>query len=371
MKILKKILFVILICIPIVACLFYMTCTFIYNHYGVLLQAVLNDNFLNCFKGHRSTYIKEVMLPLGAGAIVYIALVLFLKKKLANVKCRKLLAVASFVVLAVTSVKCVLKGVEVIGASDYIDYTKRHETGWFVDIPNITHAFGALDGNTYTNSLEALTENYSNGIRLFECDLMFTADGELVACHDYDHRSISKYSEFSEENPPTLEEFLNIKVYGLYTTMTYEDVLLFMAEHEDMLLVTDTKYSQGENYLKIINAIYETANELDCIQALDRVIVQIYNQEMLENVKSIYDFDNYIFTLYQLSYGGDEEEFEEYARFCYENGVDVITFFEYLYTDELKEIAEKYGLQVYVHTVNGEKVETFNSIGVGVYTDGL
>ncbi|MDR1388703.1 MAG: hypothetical protein LBJ31_01825 [Treponema sp.] len=56
----------------------------------------------------------------------------------------------------------------------------------------IAHAGGALFGAggetlTYTNSLEAVEQNYMRGHRVFEIDFSLTKDGKLAAVHDWDH----------------------------------------------------------------------------------------------------------------------------------------------------------------------------------------
>ena len=45
----------------------------------------------------------------------------------------------------------------------------------------IAHAGGAIDGITYTNSLEALDLSYSKGCKLFELDLVLTSDDKIIA----------------------------------------------------------------------------------------------------------------------------------------------------------------------------------------------
>jgi glycerophosphoryl diester phosphodiesterase len=40
----------------------------------------------------------------------------------------------------------------------------------------VGHAFGEIDGNAYSNSLEAFRENYSLGIKVFEVDFSVTSD---------------------------------------------------------------------------------------------------------------------------------------------------------------------------------------------------
>jgi hypothetical protein len=41
----------------------------------------------------------------------------------------------------------------------------------------VAHAFGAVDGHTYTNSLEAFQRNYARGFRVFEVDHVLLATG--------------------------------------------------------------------------------------------------------------------------------------------------------------------------------------------------
>ena len=61
---------------------------------------------------------------------------------------------------------------------------------------------------------------------------------------------------------------------------------------------------------------------------------------------------------------------EEYAEFCMLRDIDVITMWSNLYHDELLNIANRYGLKIFVHTVNNEdEVREYLEKGVGVYTD--
>ena len=112
--------------------------------------------------------------------------------------------------------------------------------------------------------------------------------------------------------------------------------------------------------------------ENDCEEVLDRFIVQIYRGYMHGLIEQIYPFDNYIFTLYKEKYEGDEEKMEEYAKFCMLYGVDVITMEAKYYHDELLDICNRYGLRLFVHTVNDpEEIAAFREKGVGVYTDNV
>ncbi|MCI8297590.1 MAG: hypothetical protein HFG22_17280 [Lachnospiraceae bacterium] len=76
---------------------------------------------------------------------------------------------------------------------------------------------------------------------------------------------------------------------------------------------------------------------------------------MYEIVNEIYPFSNYIYTLYLEPFDGSEDMMEEYAKFCMLHDIDVITMWADLYSDKLLNVAERYDLQIFVHTVNDEK----------------
>ena len=89
----------------------------------------------------------------------------------------------------------------------------------------IAHAGGAIDGELYTNCLEALDLSYSKGCKLFELDLVLTTDGKIVAQHD----------------PPgiTEAEFMARPILGKYTPLNMEAINRWFQNHPDAILVTD------------------------------------------------------------------------------------------------------------------------------------
>ena len=63
--------------------------------------------------------------------------------------------------------------------------SKPTQEAKFYDYNVIAHAGGGIDGNIYTDSLEALNQSYQNETRLFDIDLRFTSDDEIVLRHDW------------------------------------------------------------------------------------------------------------------------------------------------------------------------------------------
>ncbi len=237
----------------------------------------------------------------------------------------------------------------------------------FVSYP-IAHAMGAIDGLTYTNCKEAFEVNYELGHRVFEVDFNLTSDGKMVCRHDW---SAGYQEGIDEEHVPTEVIFKKTPILGKYTPLTLEDVLLLMKEHEDIYIVTDTKY-RDEKALEQFTLILDTVRSTGSEDLLERIIVQIYNDEMLDIVKEVYDFPTIIYTLYQ-TWGGEEEAFPSYCRFCKNNNIRYITMRARLATPKILEIADAYGITVLVHTVNDlENAKGFLNNGIkSIYTDEL
>lgn len=74
----------------------------------------------------------------------------------------------------------------------------------------IAHAGGAVQGKTYTNSLEALNASYKKGFRLFELDIIKTSDGEFVAAHNWN--LWQEQTGYQGDIPVSLEVFNRYKI---------------------------------------------------------------------------------------------------------------------------------------------------------------
>ncbi len=111
-------------------------------------------------------------------------------------------------------------------------YTYRKDT-----LRYIAHAGGTINGNIYTNSLEALNLSYSKGFRLFELDIIKTKDNHFVAAHDW--KKWAMMTEYKGKLPVTKEEFLSRKIYNEYTPMDIDSINKWFKDHHDAILVTD------------------------------------------------------------------------------------------------------------------------------------
>lgn len=234
--------------------------------------------------------------------------------------------------------------------------------------PLVAHAVGSVDEYVCVPSLESFLDNYRRGYRVFECDLIETADGHLVLRHDW---SPGMQAGIDSGHVPTLAEFRASPLYGRYTPLSFADLLDLMETYPDVYIITDSKGTQGSLVQKEFLAILSEAEARGQERLLERFIVQLYSPEMYDIVRRVYPFQHYILTLYQTDFTGDPAEFEAYARACSTLGIHYITMWHYLYDEAFLPIMERYHIQVYVHTVNDSAAAaSLLRRGVsGVYSD--
>lgn len=231
----------------------------------------------------------------------------------------------------------------------------------------IAHAMGGLSGAKYSNSLEAFNRNYAQGMRVFEADFQVTSDHVMILRHDWSKTRGQKGLLKEEGYIPTAEEFLSTPLYGKYTPLALSDLYELMKQHEDVYIITDTKGKKYDEVVSDFGLLVDTAKETGSLSCLDRFIVQIYNDEMYDAVCSVYPFHAWIYTLYQRG----TDNFEQLCQFCQEKKIPVITINYKKLEDEFLELADQYGLKIYLHTVNDEQAAlSYYKSGIdGFYTD--
>lgn len=254
----------------------------------------------------------------------------------------------------------------VVTRKDYSDLV-------WTSYPVITHAGGAVRemGELwyYTNSKDALVQNYSLGCRLFEFDMYPTNDDNLAIVHDW--------MQFGKLDGTYLsaEEWLNSKAGtsnisdGKYETMLIGTLMDEMLINPDLFVITDTKSTEfSQEILKRqFEIIYREAATRD-LRLLDRIIPQIYNEEMYDIVQSVYKFPNLIFTCY-----ATKEPGTEIVDFCISHEeFKAITapFSEERLTQTDIAKLHQYGLKLYFHTIYtyAEMAESFKNGADGIYS---
>lgn len=257
---------------------------------------------------------------------------------------------------------------ELSGNRVFIDSFKEHfNYDWVKNNKYIAHAMGGIDKRVYTNSLEAFEKNYDLGYRVFEIDIALSTNGEPILLHAWNPKGLKKLGlpKAWEKNRPTTSQFINTKVNGMYTTLSFKDVCKLMKKYKDIYFVLDIK-SQGHQCKEIYNKCVETAKKLDS-KIVNRIIPQIYEEDMLKDIMDVYDFKSMIYSLYKQ----EELSAQEVIDFSYENGIRVVVVDKSkLDTSFIKELKQR-GIYVYVNTYNDtEKVKKLENMGVkGIYSD--
>ena len=226
---------------------------------------------------------------------------------------------------------------EAMGNIRFRHQNKTENERWQEDIL-VSHAFGRIEEYSYTNSLEAFESNYAKGHRTFEVDLYLTKDNKVVLAHDWAHAASVQKQVWTEVMPPMEDEFKGAKIYNKFTPLSYIELLQLMKAYPDIWIITDTKYTDKERVEIQFHYMVDIAISLGMKDVLNRLIIQIYNE-----VKTIYPFRSYIFTLYQ-RWHGNKEELEEICRWCMEEGINVITMAISLYSVDSQQIANRFGI---------------------------
>lgn len=242
---------------------------------------------------------------------------------------------------------------------------------WYEKYPVVCHALGRTwEGESLTNSKEAFLYNYGRGQRVFEADFQITSDGVMVLRHDW-NSDLGQADSFgwTEEKQwaVTAKDFLEAPIYGKYTPLTLEDWFAIMKKYPDIYLVTDTKYSPDvEGQFKFFT---DTAIEKGYEDVLSRVIVQIYYKEMYDEVRAVYPFQNWIWTLYYIGYPDKQEILD----FMAQKEIPVLVMPYTWWDGQKEEELENSSIKVYIHTVNNEdEARRAMSQGVsGIYSDDI
>lgn len=232
------------------------------------------------------------------------------------------------------------------GNFDSVEQEPQPPAAWET-IPIVAHAMGTVDGRRETNSLDAFLASYEAGQRIFEVDLQLTSDGVLVARHDWDQ--ISYYNlEQTYVGVMDHETFMNTPICYYYNPVDIDGLLALLISHPDAYLVTDSKDTDETTVRAQLKAITRAVERTGDPSLWDRIIVQIYHEEMLDWVREETSVTNFIFTLYQVP----NPDYEAIGTFCRNNGIRVVTMDSSRLSGENSEILHKYGCLIYLHTVN-------------------
>jgi len=234
----------------------------------------------------------------------------------------------------------------------------------------IAHALGEVNGHRHTNSLEAFQTSYKNGIRVFEVDLILTSDQHLVARHDWQPYLARMFEQSLPTNgiqPLTVEEFRNHKINKSLHPLTLEDVIFLLQTHQDAYIITDTKSTDLDEIKTQFSILLRAIFEIDPT-IINRVIPQVYNEEMFALLKNMYPFEDFVYTLYKTF-----QSSKEVIDFVERENIQFVAMSEFKYSEKfIRELTER-GIISMIYTINDQDLaEKYFQQGVAaVYTDQL
>ncbi|RKZ41439.1 MAG: hypothetical protein DRQ49_05140 [Gammaproteobacteria bacterium] len=217
-------------------------------------------------------------------------------------------------------------------------YTYSEVNSSISSIKRIAHAGGGYQGETYTNSLEALNDNITKGFEWFEIDFSLTKDGHLVCIHDWKH-TFEKLFHFETTEKPSLETFqFLVKQVSPYHVCTLDDLRIWLKKHPKAKLITDVKEDN-------LGALAMITKHIENFQ--NRVIPQCYFPENYPKIRQL-GYKSIIWTLYR--YSGNNQNvikvIEQWDKLL------AVTMPPHRAEAGLGHALLKEGIPSYVHTIN-------------------
>lgn len=227
-------------------------------------------------------------------------------------------------------------------------------------VKRIAHASGGIDGETYTNSIDALDVNLNDGFEYFEIDFSYTKDGKLVCLHDWEE-SFKRSFGFETSEKVTLEDFNNlVSTKSKYKKCTENSLASWMMKNPKAKIVSDVKERNLEALKNLMDVLPD---------AKIRVIPQIYEPSNYKDVQDM-GFENIIWTLYR--YRKSNKQVLKWVD-SFDGNIAITMPIDRAKSSLPKKLRAK-GVPTYVHTINSnEQVNNYlNKYQISeIYTDFL
>lgn len=221
------------------------------------------------------------------------------------------------------------------------------------EVALVAHAGGGLPEGDYSNSKEALDQSAANGLRLFELDFNWTADGELAIVHDWNreyrywhHLGWTDWLASHFVAPSSAGFHASTPRYGL-TRLSLETLIEWLRANPGRI-ITDIKSGNIEGLALIASLAGPLQN---------RFVPQIYSAAEYQAVRQL-GYEDIILTTYRLSLSPESlREIDELDLFA-------VTVPENQVADAAGIISKN---RIFTHTINLPVKLT----AAGYYTDCL
>lgn len=210
--------------------------------------------------------------------------------------------------------------------------------------PLMGHAFGGMDDKTYHNTMAALEHGIETGYKDFEIDFSYTTDGRLVLSHGWSPSNckcigITYKPDFDNM---TYERVMNMPIHGnpiMDARQFYERV----KDEPDYRFEVDFHFVQEHRKEMVQELVKDFENDG---QVLDRLLMQVYTQQMYQIIDGVYRFKNYSYLAGKYVY-----RLDEFLTFCLDKGICAIALRANLAKREYIDKIHNAGLYVMTYTV--------------------
>jgi glycerophosphoryl diester phosphodiesterase len=239
----------------------------------------------------------------------------------------------------------------------------------------VAHAFGAIDGHTYTNSLEAFQRNYGRGFRVFEVDLVRLADGTALLAHDGLEANYGLNEPFTQA---TWADLAGHRYLGRYTILRVQELAGLLRNHPDMYVILDSKYARLDIYQSMLRYAPERSLR-------ERIIPHVEDRAELDSFRTAYPLHNYMLALYHTQ---SQNRYDDPIAGDFTNryrAPGVMMWWRdrdpslslaangrqgRRYRPSFANALRSVGANVYVHSLgDAAEVQRFWDLGIGVYSD--
>lgn len=210
--------------------------------------------------------------------------------------------------------------------------------------PLMGHAFGGMDDKTYHNTMAALEHGIETGYKDFEIDFSYTTDGRLVLSHGWSPSNckclgITYKPDFDNM---TYERVMNVPIHGnpiMDVRQFYERI----KDEPDYRYEVDFHFVQEHRKEMVQELVKDFENDG---QVLDRLLMQVYTQQMYQIIDGVYHFKNYSYLAGKYVY-----RLDEFLTFCLDREICAIALRANLAKREYIDKIHNAGLYVMTYTV--------------------
>ncbi len=115
----------------------------------------------------------------------------------------------------------------------------------------------------------------------------------------------------------------------------------------------DTNVRTADQATKLYTKMKDTADTPEKLDTFDRMVAYVYSKDTFYAIDGVHHFKNYVFGYYLLNKKPPSTSgFASLAKFCHENGIDMIAMNYKWWSTKYKSAAKTYDVAVAAHTVN-------------------